>query len=606
MSHNLLHAVRQTSVQAGLRISRVCLAIGVLVLAAAPAALQAADPWGRTDNRYDSYRSHSTYRPEFPSYQNNNDVDPLRSRLSDPNSRRFPLDLRSRDPDTRHELDLWPSRGEDRLPARHEPLPSYDNEPAEETQTEAEKIQSRITNRYSDPVIVRFVMSLTADRGLSLYQETARLIDSRHLEPSSYQMRVQRAVLNLMYAVENPAFVQAFGVASQNATAFRQSLGQLLQRQAVNNSNDALNFLRATMDLANRSMRIPVGAVAMEFVSGATESLDQYSMFVPEEPKRQPSASALDDHVVGIGVEIKPHEQGVRILKALRGGPAAAAGLQADDIIVRANGQALAGKSLDFIVDQIGGAEGSTLTLGIVRGGGQEQQVRLVRRRVQIYSVSEVALLGDAAKIGYIKLDKFAQSTMEEVDRALWDLHRQGMQSLIIDLRGNPGGLLTTAVALSDKFLPSGTIVSTRGRNASDNTSESATYAQTWSVPLVVVIDENSASASEIFAAAIQENNRGVIVGRKSYGKGTVQTHFPLQTVSGNLRLTTARFYSPSGRVMAGAGVSPDMPVSTSAAEVDRYTTNDIEIRQALRVAASPELKQLALQKSGNRNNHSS
>ena len=209
-------------------------------------------------------------------------------------------------------------------------------------------------------------------------------------------------------------------------------------------------------------------------------------------------------------------------------------------------------------------------------------------------------MLGVAVTVKYIKLDKFAQSSDNEMDQALWSLHRQGMQSLVIDLRGNPGGLLTTAISLSNKFLPSGSIVSTRGRNASDNTSESATYEQTWSVPLVVVIDENSASASEIFAAAIQENDRGIIVGRKSYGKGTVQTHFPLQSVSGNLKLTTARFFSPTGRVMAGAGVTPDLPVNVGGVALERYTSTDSDIGQALRVAASPELKELA--KAGYRN----
>ena len=148
------------------------------------------------------------------------------------------------------------------------------------------------------------------------------------------------------------------------------------------------------------------------------------------------------------------------------------------------------------------------------------------------------------------------------MDAALYKLNDQGMQSLILDLRGNPGGLLTTAIELSDRFLPSGTIVSTRGRTQADNSQETATYAHTWKVPLVVLVDHDSASAAEIFAAAIQENRRGVIVGETSYGKGTVQTLFPLESVSGALRLTTAKFYSPDGREMAGVGVTPDVKVT--------------------------------------------
>ena len=173
-------------------------------------------------------------------------------------------------------------------------------------------------------------------------------------------------------------------------------------------------------------------------------------------------------------------------------------------------------------------------------------EVKLVRRRVEVHSVSEVKMLENG--VGYIKLEKFAQNSSEECDKALWDLYRQGMKSVVVDVRGNPGGLLTTAIQMSNKFVPSGTIVSTRGRDATDNTVEYAHRDRTWKLPLVVLVDENSASASEIFAAAVQENGRGVIVGRKTYGKGTVQTHFPLQTIPGVLRLTTAQFFSPTGR----------------------------------------------------------
>jgi carboxyl-terminal processing protease len=178
---------------------------------------------------------------------------------------------------------------------------------------------------------------------------------------------------------------------------------------------------------------------------------------------------------------------------------------------------------------------------------------------------------------------------MDEVDRALWQLYQQGMKSLVLDVRGNPGGLLTTAVALADKFLPSGEIVSTRGRTTGDNSAERAKFEQTWKTPLVVMIDKDSASASEIFAAAIQENGRGLVVGERSFGKGTVQTHFPLRSVSGNLRLTTALFYSPRGRAMAGSGVEPDIrAASTTDAK------NDEALNTAVRTAASRQVHELA------------
>jgi carboxyl-terminal processing protease len=244
----------------------------------------------------------------------------------------------------------------------------------------------------------------------------------------------------------------------------------------------------------------------------------------------------------------------------------------------------------------IGGPAGTPVLLGIVRDEQPARLFTLSRRRVEIHSVSQSRMIGEDAKVGYIKLDQFAKNSSREIDEALWELYRQGMQSLVIDVRGNPGGLLTTAVELSNKFLPCGQIVSTRGRNAGDNTAENATYARTWKVPLVVLIDNNSASASEIFAAAIQENERGIVVGRNSYGKGTVQTHFPLQTVGGNLKLTTAKFYSPNGRVMAGAGVEPDVPVELPS-DSESSMSVDVDIDAAITVAKSSRLKNMAIAK---------
>lgn len=197
-------------------------------------------------------------------------------------------------------------------------------------------------------------------------------------------------------------------------------------------------------------------------------------------------------------------------------------------------------------------------------------------------------------KVGYVKLKQFSESSAEDLEQAMWTLHNAGMNSLVLDLRGNPGGLLTESIQVSDLFLPAGVIVSTKGRNASDNTTETAQRAKTWKLPLVVLVDENSASASEIFAAAIQENGRGVVVGRRSYGKGTVQTHFPLTTVAGVLKLTTAKFYSPSGREMAGAGVTPDYVVQNANEESAASLAEDHDLQTAFEAIQTGLPQQLA------------
>jgi carboxyl-terminal processing protease len=426
---------------------------------------------------------------------------------------------------------------------------------------EPELIQRKLTVRYGNPVVVQLLRSLSTERSLQLFAEVSVLIDSRHLKPSTYDARVKQAAKNLLGALDNRSFIRANGLdRDPSRTAqFRTDIEQLANSRPISGRDEAYQALRWTIRVAEQHAGLRSSAVVLEFIHGSTDSLDKYSGFVPTMDRATPSVE-LEDHIVGVGVEIKPDEKGMLVVNALSGGPAAEAGLQKGDLIESVNGQPVAGETLEAAVNLITGPPGSRVTLG-VRREEKVADVPLTRRRVEVHSVSDAKMLDQ--QVGYIKLDKFAQNSSEEFDKALWSLYRNGMKSLVIDLRGNPGGLLTTAIQMCNKFVPAGTLVSTRGRDSADNTVEYADHQHTWKLPLVVLVDGNSASASEIFAAAVQENGRGLIVGERTYGKGTVQTHFPLQTVSANLRLTTAQFFSPTGRTMAGAGVEPDVQAET-------------------------------------------
>lgn len=446
--------------------------------------------------------------------------------------------------------------------------------------------QELISRRYQDPTVLRFLGSLTPDRALAMYTETLQLIETRHLAPPSPQAMVQRGVQNLLLCLQNPTFLEANRLAPMpdHGAGLQQILTMQLQQLPVRSNDDAVAALQRAMQVASQQLQLSPVAVAIEFEYGAIESLDRFSAFVPQESAGV-SFRQLDAKVVGIGVKIESAKEGLRILKVMQDGPAAAAGLQQGDTILAVDGQPLGGRDLESASSLISGPEGSAIRLSVARAGGQTTQISLARRSIAVQSVDDARMVDPGAGVGYVKLESFATNSATEMEQALWRLHEQGLRSLILDLRGDPGGLLTTAIQVADMFLPEGTIVSTRGRTPGDNTTETASRENTWKVPLVLLVDENSASASEILAAAIQENGRGVIVGRHTYGKGTVQTLFPLQSVSAGIRLTTAKFYSPKGREMAGAGVEPDIPVPADGSSVAGDPRLDRDLQTAIDVA---------------------
>ncbi len=481
-------------------------------------------------------------------------------------------------------------------------------------QTAAKAIdpQVKISSRYSDSNMLNFLRRTSMSELSSLYLEASRMIDARHVNPTSYEDRSKTAILGLINAVENETFLRAnnANIDPTNVRTLQSELNQLAQGQPARNANEALGLMQWAAEKTNQRLGVRREAVALEFLNSTLDGLDNYSAFMPSETAYNTGAldtelrtaamdfeltAGLEENIVGIGVEMKIHDNGALLTGVVENSPASDLGLQEGDVIIAVNQRSIAGQNLNQIADQVAGQAGTSLSVDIDRSG-KKYRGTLTRRQIYVSSVSGTKMIDTTTRTGYIRLKQFSDSSTKDLEAALWTLHKQGMQSLILDLRGNPGGLLDQAITVSDLFVPQGTIVSTKGRNASDNTSETAHYEKTWSTPLVVLVDENSASASEIFGAAIQENGRGVIVGRTSYGKGTVQTHFPLQTVSAHLKLTTAKFYSPKGREMAGSGVTPDVAVNASAnTTVTGYrgTNTDADISTALQVIQSGTPRQM-------------
>ena len=221
-----------------------------------------------------------------------------------------------------------------------------------------------------------------------------------------------------------------------------------------------------------------------------------------------------------------------------------------------------------------------------------ERQVTIRRQRVEVPSVDRVHIVDNKQGVGYLRLTCFQKTTRRDLDAALWRLHGEGMRSLIIDLRGNPGGLLISSVDISSLFLDSGVIVSTHGRIAQEDSTYSAHQEGTWKVPLTLIIDQESASAAEIFSGAIRDHHRGTIVGVRSFGKGSVQGIFQLDGSDSGLRLTTAKFYSPQGKPYSRVGVEPDVVVHQAAKPIDGTLTvkEDAMLNAALEIARNATL----------------
>jgi carboxyl-terminal processing protease len=301
-------------------------------------------------------------------------------------------------------------------------------------------------------------------------------------------------------------------------------------------------------------------------IKGMVGSLDAHSAFMPPEEYKELQIDTKGSFS-GIGIEITLKDNLLIVVSPIEGTPAYRAGLQAGDRIVKIDGQSTKNMSLLDAVRKIRGAKGSTVTLTIMRENlDKPKTFTLVREIIPIRSV-RVRHFDDG--IGYIRITNFQEKTDSDLKQALKDLKSKfnPLRGLILDLRNDPGGLLDQAIKVADEFLSSGLIVYTESRNKANNYRF---YAQASdsdlekNIPLVILINEGSASGAEIVAGALQDRKRAILVGTKSFGKGSVQTIVPLEDGSA-LRLTTAYYYTPSGRVINEKGIQPDLLVEMPA-----------------------------------------
>jgi len=317
-------------------------------------------------------------------------------------------------------------------------------------------------------------------------------------------------------------------------------------------------------------------------INGLLQSLDPYSAYMSPEIFNEMQTETSGEFG-GLGIEVSMESGVVKVISPIDDTPASRAGIKAGDYIVKINDVQVQGKSLSEAVDLMRGPVGSGIELTIRRRGERKALIfNVVREIIQIQSVKADIL---EKNIGYLRLTSFNENSGKQIEREIKKLEKnKDVKSYILDLRNNPGGLLSQAIKISDFFLDNGEIVSTKSRKPSENRKWFAKKGDlTNGKVLIVLINYGSASASEIVAGALKDHKRAILLGENSYGKGSVQSIIPLKN-DGAIRLTVAKYYLPSGKSISEVGVSPDIEIDEENDDFRIKTETDNQLDYAIKL----------------------
>ena len=428
----------------------------------------------------------------------------------------------------------------------------------------------------------------------------SRLGDS-YVSPVDYRKLAEGGLNAVKVLVETPQASVTFPSLKDDAkrTAFLKVIDAKLADLKKKDRLDKIDLLmtqRHILDASENTIDLPLGVIVMEFADGFMKELDRFSTMIWPNDVRQFERDTMG-HFEGIGVHIKKQRgKPLRVISPLLGTPAYKAGLKAGDEILSVNGEPTKDRSVSKLVKQIMGRPGTTVTLTIRRRGLEEPfDVKVPRGNVRVRTVKGwrrgesgawTYLIDPKANVGYIRMTQFTKDSHKHIKEALTSLGEKGCKSLVLDLRGNPGGLLHSTSAIANEFMVPGRIVSTRGRQMPERVlkADATGVYLPGKGDVVVLIDGRSASASEILSGALRDTNRAIVVGERSYGKGSVQNMIPVSTSAlgkhkALLKLTTAYYYLPTGRLLHRVpgkddwGVNPDVKVQTPPRKLRRWLT---------------------------------
>jgi carboxyl-terminal processing protease len=333
-------------------------------------------------------------------------------------------------------------------------------------------------------------------------------------------------------------------------------------------------------------------------IRGMVSSLDPYSAYLDGDEYDEVKISSSGQYS-GVGIEVSMEDEEVVVVAPFDGSPAAAAGIRSGDVIASIDGIPVNTTTLADTIGRMRGQEGTSVKIGILREGSSEPlQFTLKRSRVELHSVKTELL---EPGMGYLRISQFSETTGDDVDTALKELRKRNgsaLKGLVLDLRNNPGGVLEAAVSVSDTFLDAGVIVTAKGRTPESKFEMDATPGDSLNgAPIVILVNGGSASAAEIVAGALKDNHRATLMGRTTFGKGSVQTVIPL---AGNraIKLTTSLYYTPSGISINHRGIAPDIelerdpkPPAVPAPADAPLLQRDPEVRRAVQELKTPTVR---------------
>lgn len=333
---------------------------------------------------------------------------------------------------------------------------------------------------------------------------------------------------------------------------------------------DFEEFISIIKEIQNKYVdEVGLRTLLMDAYKGMLAGLDPYSQFIDSKSLEELKIET-EGEFDGLGIEVIIRDGFLRVLTPIVGSPAFHAGVYIGDVIIKIDEKSTKNISIREAIEMLRGETHTEVTITVVHEGESEPvDITIERAKIHLNSTRGTRIVDEEGKIGYIAITSFQDNTTDDLDAAVKELEKQGMESLILDLRFNPGGLLNIAVDTADKFIKKGLIVSTKGRHKPQRQEYKAHRSKTYeNFPLIILVNNGSASASEIVAGAVKDHKRGLLLGTKTFGKGSVQSLLPIKNKKSALKLTTAKYYTPSGTLIDGIGIEPDIKMDLTLKEV--------------------------------------